>query len=168
MLQARQQSSSRNLPVENRLSKILQRCRAICLSQKGSRRTAKIHRARLDAAGCLVYFSTVNKRNVEVCKEEGVWSVRSPSTPGVYGLGDTKRAALADYHSALRDDSACQKRMSGKTEFASAKLARPFAIWLKQLAARRGLPMYELLEELVANGKPRPWRVSAPKSEKNA
>ncbi len=45
-----------------------------------------------------------------------------------------------------------------KTEFASVKLARPFVAWLKREAARRGVPMYELVEELAARGMPRPWR----------
>ena len=45
-----------------------------------------------------------------------------------------------------------------KTDFATAKLARPFVVWLKLEAARRGVPIYELVEELVARGGPRPWR----------
>ncbi len=45
-----------------------------------------------------------------------------------------------------------------KTDFASVKLARPFVAWLKREAARRGIPMYELVEELASRGMPvRPW-----------
>ena len=47
------------------------------------------------------------------------------------------------------------------TDFATVKLARPFAAWLKVEAARRGVFMYELIEELVAQGKKRPWRGAA-------
>lgn len=49
-----------------------------------------------------------------------------------------------------------------KNEFASVKLARPLVAWLKQQAARRGIPMYELVEEMCATrvGK-RPWRAGA-------
>jgi hypothetical protein len=39
-----------------------------------------------------------------------------------------------------------------KVEFASVKLTRPFSAWLKLEAARRGVFMYELVEELVARG----------------
>jgi hypothetical protein len=47
-----------------------------------------------------------------------------------------------------------------KTEFASIKLARPFVAWLKREAARRGVPMYELVEVLVAKaGVVRPWQI---------
>lgn len=45
-----------------------------------------------------------------------------------------------------------------KTEFASVKLARPFVAWLKREAARRGVPMYELVEELVSRGQKRFWQ----------
>lgn len=45
-----------------------------------------------------------------------------------------------------------------KTEFASIKLARPFVAWLKREAARRGVSMYELVEELVCRGREKPWR----------
>lgn len=45
-----------------------------------------------------------------------------------------------------------------KTEFASVKLSRPFVVWLKQQSARRGIPMYELVEELVSRGQKRFWR----------
>lgn len=43
--------------------------------------------------------------------------------------------------------------------FASIKLSRPFVAWLKRQAAARGVPMYELVEELCARvyGK-KPWR----------
>lgn len=44
-------------------------------------------------------------------------------------------------------------------DFASAKLRRPFLAWLKQEAARRGVPMYDLVEELVARGGRRAWGV---------
>ncbi len=44
-----------------------------------------------------------------------------------------------------------------KTDFASCKLRRPFVAWLKQQSARRGVPIYELLEELAARGQSRPW-----------
>ena len=30
--------------------------------------------------------------------------------------------------------------------------------WLKQESARRGIPMYEVVEELIARGGPRPWQ----------
>jgi hypothetical protein len=46
-----------------------------------------------------------------------------------------------------------------KTEFASVKLSRPFVAWLKREAARRGICMYELVEELAARGQPKPWLV---------
>lgn len=44
-----------------------------------------------------------------------------------------------------------------KTDFASCKLRRPFVMWLKQQAARRGVPLYELVEELAARGRSKPW-----------
>ena len=44
-----------------------------------------------------------------------------------------------------------------KSDFGSAKLRRPFLAWLKREAARRGVPMYELVEELAARGGPRAW-----------
>jgi hypothetical protein len=53
-----------------------------------------------------------------------------------------------------------------KTEFASVKLARPFVAWLKREAARRGIPMYELVEELAARGLRRPWRQPAREAER--
>lgn len=43
------------------------------------------------------------------------------------------------------------------TDFASVKLRRPFLTWLKVEAARRGVPMYDLVEELVARGGRRAW-----------
>lgn len=47
-------------------------------------------------------------------------------------------------------------------DFASVKLSRPFVAWLKREAARRGIPMYEVVEELVARGQhPRPWNARA-------
>jgi predicted DNA-binding ribbon-helix-helix protein len=48
-----------------------------------------------------------------------------------------------------------------KTEFASIKLTRPFVIWLKREAARRGLHMYQLVEELASHGGSRPWTRSS-------
>lgn len=36
-------------------------------------------------------------------KDEGVWSVHSPSVPGVYGLGATRRAAEADFAESLAE-----------------------------------------------------------------
>ena len=45
-----------------------------------------------------------------------------------------------------------------RTEFASIKLARPFVAWLKREAARRGVYLYVLVEELVARGQKAPWR----------
>jgi len=42
-------------------------------------------------------------------------------------------------------------------DFASIKLSRPFVAWLKREAAKRGVPMYELVEQLVARGMQRPW-----------
>lgn len=53
----------------------------------------------------------MSKYSVVVWKDEGIWSARSPSTPGVYGLGKTKRAALADYLSALRVELTYQKQI---------------------------------------------------------
>ena len=41
--------------------------------------------------------------------------------------------------------------------FASIKAGRPFVAWLKRESARRGVPMYELLELLVSRGGARPW-----------
>lgn len=48
-----------------------------------------------------------------------------------------------------------------KTEFSSAKLSKPFLLWLKVEAACKGRPMYEVLENLVAQGlkNRRPWDV---------
>ena len=54
-----------------------------------------------------------------------------------------------------------------KTDFASAKFARPILAWLKREAARKGLPMYELVEELVARGGPRPWVPQLPRRARN-
>jgi len=34
-------------------------------------------------------------------KDEGIWTVHSPSVPGVYGLGGTFREAERDYIEAL-------------------------------------------------------------------
>jgi len=45
-----------------------------------------------------------------------------------------------------------------KTDFASCKLRRQFVAWLKQQAALRGVPIYELVEELAARGQSRPWK----------
>lgn len=39
-------------------------------------------------------------------------------------------------------------------DFASVKLPRNFLIWLKVEAARKSVPIYELLENLVGRGKP--------------
>jgi len=36
-------------------------------------------------------------------KEEGVWTAHCPAVSGVYGLGSTVRAAVADLRSALRE-----------------------------------------------------------------
>jgi hypothetical protein len=44
-----------------------------------------------------------------------------------------------------------------RTDFASCKLRRSLLVWLKQQAARRGVPIYELVEELIARGQVRPW-----------
>ena len=45
-------------------------------------------------------------------------------------------------------------------DFASVKLSRPFASWLKREAAKRGVPMYELVEQLAEIGlRQRPWRI---------
>jgi hypothetical protein len=44
-----------------------------------------------------------------------------------------------------------------KNDFASVKLRRPFLAWLKREAARRGLPMYEVVEVLVSRLGVRPW-----------
>lgn len=49
-----------------------------------------------------------------------------------------------------------------KGEFASCKLRRSFVVWLKQQAARRGVPIYELVEELAARGRSRPWQPPVP------
>jgi len=49
--------------------------------------------------------------------------------------------------------------MKVKKDLASTKLARPFLIWLKIEAIRKGVPMYELVEMLVARGKVRPWNM---------
>lgn len=53
----------------------------------------------------------MSKYNVVVWKDEDIWSAHSPSTPGVYGLGKTRQAALADYRAALRDELAYQKQI---------------------------------------------------------
>lgn len=37
------------------------------------------------------------------------------------------------------------------TDFSSAKLSRELVQWLKIEAAMRGVPIYELVEELIAN-----------------
>ncbi len=42
-------------------------------------------------------------------------------------------------------------------DFASVKLTRPFVAWLKQEAARRGIPMYALVEDLAERAGHRPW-----------
>ncbi len=42
--------------------------------------------------------------------------------------------------------------------FASMKVKREFLAWVKREAARRGLPMWDLVEDLFAHGGPRPWR----------
>lgn len=47
--------------------------------------------------------------------------------------------------------------------FASVKLTRPFAEWLKLQAAERRRHMYQVVEDLVAegsSGKRRPWERS--------
>jgi hypothetical protein len=45
-------------------------------------------------------------------------------------------------------------------DFASVKVSRPFAAWLKREAAKRGVPMYELIEQLAEIGlRQRPWRI---------
>jgi hypothetical protein len=46
---------------------------------------------------------------------------------------------------------------SKKADLASAKFSRRFLVWLKIEAARKSVPMYELIETLVARGKARPW-----------
>lgn len=44
-----------------------------------------------------------------------------------------------------------------KNDFASVKLPRPFLVWLKLEAARQSIPIYQLLENLVAKGRAKPW-----------
>jgi predicted RNase H-like HicB family nuclease len=36
-------------------------------------------------------------------KDEGLWTVHSPSVPGVYGVGATRREAEADFIDALSE-----------------------------------------------------------------
>lgn len=48
--------------------------------------------------------------------------------------------------------------MSQVEIFASARLRQTFLRWLKIESAKRRVPMYELIEELIARGGPRPWR----------
>ena len=43
-------------------------------------------------------------------------------------------------------------------DFATVKLARDFAIWLKSEAALQQVPMYALVEKLVSRGKKPQWR----------
>lgn len=47
-------------------------------------------------------------------------------------------------------------------DFATVKLARDFALWLKIEAAKHQVPMYEHLENLLSQGreKRKPWRRS--------
>jgi hypothetical protein len=46
------------------------------------------------------------------------------------------------------------------TEFGSVKMRKGFLQWLKIEAAKQGVPMYELIENLAAktwDGRGRPW-----------
>lgn len=45
--------------------------------------------------------------------------------------------------------------------FVSIKVPTEFRHWLKQEAARQRVPMYRLLELLIAPGHGTPWRSSA-------
>lgn len=53
----------------------------------------------------------MSKYDVVVWSEEGVWTAHSPSVPGVYGLGKSRRAAVADFKLALSDEIAYQKQI---------------------------------------------------------
>lgn len=53
----------------------------------------------------------MDKYTVVTWKEEGIWTAHSPVVPGVWGLGKSRRAAVADFQSALRDEVAYQKRI---------------------------------------------------------
>ena len=46
------------------------------------------------------------------------------------------------------------------TDFASVKLEPQFLIWLKIEAARKSMPIYELLESLVSRGGKKPWKAA--------
>jgi predicted RNase H-like HicB family nuclease len=47
------------------------------------------------------YFSTMRQYDYIAWKDEGQWTVHSPSIPGVWGIGRTRRAAEKDFHQAL-------------------------------------------------------------------
>ena len=36
------------------------------------------------------------KSKIVITKEDGIWSAHDPAVPGVYGLGPSRKAALAD------------------------------------------------------------------------
>lgn len=38
-----------------------------------------------------------------IWQEEGIWTAHSPSVQGVYGLGDTREEAEADFFEALEE-----------------------------------------------------------------
>jgi acyl-CoA reductase-like NAD-dependent aldehyde dehydrogenase len=77
------------------------------------------------------------------------------------GVASSSRGtAHASSPTAHTDAYSVTRASRTEADFASVKLARPFAAWLKRESARRGTFMYELAEELVARGYGgrRPWR----------
>lgn len=55
----------------------------------------------LDYSTIVFYFSTMKKYDFIAWQDEGIWTAHSPSVPGVYGVGDTRREAQDDLANAI-------------------------------------------------------------------
>jgi predicted RNase H-like HicB family nuclease len=75
--------------------------------------------ASVDRTGHSFYFSTV-EFPILAWREDGVWSVISPSVPGVFGLGKTRKAAEKDFTDALATLLAYLREIGEKPPRASA------------------------------------------------
>lgn len=50
--------------------------------------------------------------------------------------------------------------MESKQQFSSLKVPKPFLLWLKVEAAKKGISMYEYIEQLVWPRGKKPWEKS--------
>lgn len=73
--------------------------------------------------------------------------------------GSSSRATIETSRTGRTDPSSETLASRTKTDWASVKLPRPLALWVKQKAAARGVFMSELIEELISRaiGGSKPW-----------